>query len=240
VTPSHASATAVVQAAITALEEERWADVVSLVRPEALRRHRDSHLRWMVESEQRKARTPEELQAEQPWLPREVAAFYAEQEQQHVSGALPVTRAQWGVASFRELETLSPAEFFARYLAASTPAAKLRIALAVSHKPPPDVESAVQEAEAAHRRRWIVLGEVAEGTRTSHVVYREQWGGDGADDVPGGVRVTTLDYVDGRWWLRIDHTLLAEQGWSFAWALDEEDAPAADAEEQNESTEEQS
>jgi hypothetical protein len=44
--------------------------------------------------------------------------------------------------------------------------------------------------------------------------------------------VTTLDYVDGRWWLRIDHTLLAEQGWSFAWALDEEDAPAADAEEQ--------
>jgi hypothetical protein len=219
---AYASATEVVQAAISAMEGERWADVVSLVRPEALQRHRDSHLRRLVESEQREPRTPEDLQAEQPWLPREVAAFYAEQEQKHVTGGLPVMRAQWGVASFRELETLAPAEFFARYLAASTPAAKLRAACAVSNRPPPDVESAVQ----AQRRRWTVLGEVAEGSRTAHVVYREQWGDDG--DIDGGVRLTTLDYAEGRWWLRIDHTLLAEQGWSYAWAPEEADSATTD------------
>jgi hypothetical protein len=204
------------------MEGERWADVVSFVRPEALQRHRDSHLPRLVESEHREPRTAEDLHAEQPWLTREVAAFYAEQEHKHVTGGLPVMRAQWGVDSFRELEALSPAEFFVRYLAASTPAAKLRAALAVSHRPPADVERAVQ----AQRRRWTVLGEVAEGPRTAHVVYREQWGDDGNMD--GGVRLTTLDYVEGRWWLRIDHTLLAEQGWTYAWAPEEEGSASAD------------
>ena len=217
-TPAYASATEVVQAAIAAMEGERWADVASLVRPEALQRHRDSQLRWLVQSEQRGPRTPEDLQAEQPWLPREVATFYAGQDQKHVTGGLSVMRAQWGVASFRELEALSPAEFFARYLAASTPAAKLRAALAVSHRPPAAVESAAQAAESGTQRRWTVLGEVAEGTGTAHVVYRERWGDDDAAQAGGGVRVTTLDHVDGRWWLRTDDTLLSEQGWSYAWA----------------------
>jgi hypothetical protein len=228
VAPAYASATEVVQAAIAALEGERWADVVSLVRPEVLQRHRDSHLRWLVESEQRGPRTPEDLQAEQPWLPREVAAFYAEQDQKHVTGGLSVMRAQWEVASFRELEALSAAEFSARYLAASTPAAKLRAALVVSHRPPADVESAAQAAAPATRRRWTVLGEVAEGTRMAHVVYRERWGDDGADEGGGRVRVTTVDYADGRWWLRMDDPLLSEQGWSYAWAPEEQDSATAD------------
>ncbi|HEX6908777.1 MAG TPA: hypothetical protein VF142_00200, partial [Longimicrobium sp.] len=139
-----------------------------------------------------------------------------------------VMRAQWGVASFRELETLSPAEFFARYLAASSPASKLRAALAMSHRPPADVESAAQVAGAAIRRRWTVLGEVAEAPGMAHVVYRERWGDDGADEAGGGVRVTTLDYVDDRWWLRIDDALLSEQGWSYAWAPEEADSSSTD------------
>lgn len=220
--PAYASATEVVQAAIAAMEGERWADVASLVRPEALQKHRDSQLRWLVESERRGPRTSGDLQAEQPWLPREVAAFYAAQDQKHVTSGLSVMRAQWEVSSFRELEALSPAEFFARYLAASTPAAKLRAALTLSHRPPADVESAARAAESATPRQWTVLGEVAEGTRTAHVVYRQRWGDDAAQ-VGGGVRVATLDYADGRWWLRTDDTLLAEQGWSYAWA------PEADA-----------
>lgn len=215
------------QAAIAAMEGERWADVASLVRPEALQRHRDSQLRWMIELERRGPRTPEDLQAEQPWLPREVAAFYAEQDQKHVTGGLSAMRTQWGVASFRELEALSPAEFLARYLAASTPAAKLRAALAMSHRPPADVESALQSASSATRRRWTVLGEVAEGTDTAHVVYRERLGDHDMDQAGGGVRVTTLDYVDGRWWLRMDDALLSEQGWSYAWAPERGDSTAA-------------
>jgi hypothetical protein len=210
------------------MEGERWADVVQLIRPDALRRYRDSHLRWLIESEQRGARTPEDLQAEQPWLPRDVAAFYAEQDQKHVTGSQSVLRAQWGVGSFRELEALSPAEFFARYLAASSPASKLRAALIMSHRPPADVESAAQSAGAAARRRWTVLGEVAEGPGMAHVVYRERWGEDSADEVGGGIRVTTLDYVDDRWWLRIDDALLSEQAWSYAWAPEEADSASAD------------
>jgi hypothetical protein len=225
---AYGSATEVVQAAVAALEAERCGDVLPLVRPEALRTLRDTHLRWMIESERRASRTPEELQAEQPWLPREVAAYYAEQK--HVTQGLPVMRAEWGVSSLTELEALSPAEFFIRYLSASSPAAKLRAALAVSPRPPKDPALAREAIEAAHRRHWVVLGEVPEGTRKAHVLYRELAGDEqyDADSVAGDVRVTTLDYVDGRWWLRIDHTLLDQQGWVFAWAPNDEDSTGSD------------
>ena len=218
VAPTSVSATEVVQAAITAMEGEHWADVAALVRPEALQKHRDSQLRWLVQSEQRGPRTPADLHAEQPWIAPEVAAFYAAQDLKHATDGLAVMRAQWGVTSFRELEPLSPADFFARYLAASTPAAKLRAALATSHRPPADAESAAQAAKSATGRRWVVLGEVAEATGAAHVVYRERWGDAESPGGGGAVKVTTLDYVDGRWWLRADDALLSEQGWSYAWA----------------------
>jgi hypothetical protein len=223
------NAAEVVKAAVAALEAERWADVVPLVHPEALQRHRDTQVRWMVEMEQRAPRTPEELRAEQPWLSPEVASFYAEQERTHVTGGLPGMREQWGVASFRELEALSPAEFFVRYLSASSPPAKLRVALAESRNPIRDVATTFPAAAAAHRRRWAVLGEVVEGTGKAHVVYRERYGaGDDANEQAGDVRVTTLDYTHGRWWLRIDTSLLDQQGWSFVWTPESADSTPAD------------
>lgn len=223
------NAAEVVRAAVAALEEERWADVVPLVRPEALQRHRDTQVRWMVGMEQRAPRTPQELRAEQPWLSPEVASFYAEQERTHVTGGLPAMREQWGVASFRELEALPPAEFFVRYLSVSTPAAKLRAALAVSRTPSHDVTTSLPAAEAAHRRRWVVLGEVAEGTDKAHVVYRERYGaGNDANEGAGEVCVTTLDYVQCRWWLRLDNSLLDQQGWSFVWTPVAGDTASAD------------
>lgn len=213
----HRSATEVVRAAVAALEAERWQDVAVLVQPAALQRHRDTQLHWMLQSEERKPRTSEDLRAEQPWLSPEAAASFAEQERRHLSGSLPALRAQWGVASFRELEALSPAEFFVRYLAASTPAAQFHAALAASHTPPRDAANALHAAPARH---WTVLGEVLEGTRTAHVVYRESAGEGGPDEEAGSVRVTTLDHQEGRWWLRIDPLLLPQPGWSVVWAPD--------------------
>lgn len=229
---AHGGASDVVQAAVAALEGERWRDVLPLVRPEAVRALRDTRLRWMMESETRAVRTPEQVLAEQPWLPRELATYYAEQDQKHVTAGLPVMWAEWGVSSVHELEGLSPAEFFVRFLSASSPAAKLRTALAASRKPPKDLAGALASAAAASRRRWVVLGEVAEGTRQAHVLFRELAGGEQYDPeaAAGDVRVTTLDYADGRWWLRIDHTLLDHpQGWSFAWVPDEDDSPSTEA-----------
>ena len=224
--PYH-TAVDVVRAAVAALEAERWADVLPFIRPDALQQHRDTQVRWMIEMEQRAPRTPEELQAEQPWLPLEVAAFYADQERSHATGSLPAMREQWGVRSFREVEALSPAEFFARYLSASTPAARIRAGLAASHPRPEDLASALRAAEAAHRRTWMVLGEVGEAPDRAHVVYRTRLGSgpDGPGDA-GEVRVTTLDHADGRWWLRIDPLLLDQQGWSFVWAPGRDSAMA--------------
>jgi Arc/MetJ-type ribon-helix-helix transcriptional regulator len=222
---AHGSASDVVQAAVAALEAERWEDVLPLVRPEAVKALRETRVRWMEASEMRSARTPEQVQAEQPWLPREVAAYYAEQDQQHAATGLPMAGAEWGVSSAGELKALSPDEFFVRFLSAASPAAKLRAAIAVSPKPPKDLAGALASAAALNQRRWVVLGEVAEGNRQAHVIFRELSGGEQYDaEAPAGdVRVTTLDHVEGRWWLRIDHTLLeSPPAYSFVWAPDED------------------
>ena len=213
------SAADVVRAVVAALEGERWDEVVPFVRPDALRKYRDTEVRRMVWMERRAPRTPEQIRAEQPWVTPEVATFYAEQERTHTAASLPAERAQWGVASFRDLQALSPAEFFIRSLAASTPAARMRTALAVSHNPPTDPAGAVRAAEAGSRRSWVVLGEVAEGTDKAHVVYRERMAASGMEgDHAGEIRVTTLDYADGQWWLQMGPPLLDHQGWSFVWA----------------------
>jgi hypothetical protein len=212
------SASDVVRAVVAALEGERWAEVVPFVRPDALREYRDTEVRRLVWMEQRAPRTPEQIRAEQPWVTPEVATFYAEQERTHTAASLPAERAQWGVTSFRDLQALSPAAFFVRYLAASTPAARMRMALAVSHNPPRDVAGAVRSAEAGSRRSWVVLGEVAEGTDKAHVVYRERMAASGIEGGHAGeVRLTTLDYADGQWWMRMGPPLLDHQGWSFVW-----------------------
>ena len=214
------TATEVVQAAVAAMQAERWGDVLPLVRPEAVQALRDSRLRSLVELEGRVARTAEQVRSEQPWLPPAVAAYYAEQELTYATQGLPVTRAEWGVSSLRELETLSPSEFFIRYLAASSPAAAVRAALANSRKRKdwPSIQAAV---EVARLRQWVVLGEVTEGTDKAHVVYREFFGVEYNAD-SSDVRLTTLDLSDGLWWLRIDHTLLSQHGWGYAWAPDED------------------
>jgi hypothetical protein len=226
------SASDVVQAAAAALEAERWLDVLPLVRPEAVQALRDTRVRWMEELEMRPARTPEQVLAEQPWLPREVAAYYAEQDQQYVAAGAQVTWAEWGVSSVGELKALSPDEFFVRYLSAASPAAKLRAALTASHKPPKDLAGVLASAAALNKRRWVILGEIAEGTRRAHVLFRELAAGKQYDgeEPDGDVRVTTLDFAEGRWWLRIDHTLLeSPPAYSFAWAPGDDDPPSTEA-----------
>jgi hypothetical protein len=218
----------VVRAAVASLDAGRWADVIAWVRPEAVQQFRDTQLRHLLDAEVRAPRTPAQVQAEQPWIPLEVAAFYADEEQTHATRGLPALRAEWGVdSSFAELEALTPAEFFTRFLAASSPAARLRGALAISRKPPRDYDRALAAASES-RRHLVVLGDVREGSRLAHVLYRDLLGGGtyDPDAEQGFPRVTTLDLVEGRWWLRIDHTLLHSQGWTYAWAPDDDESSA--------------
>jgi hypothetical protein len=217
------SPTDVVRAAVAALEAERWSDVLSLVRLEAVQAFRDSYLPMLLDSETRQPRTAEEVQAEQPWIPREVAAYYAEEEHTAHTRGMPQLREEWGVSSFSALEPLSPAEFFARYLAVTSFSARLRAAVAVSPRPPKDVNDYVAAVQAAGRRR-NVLGEVREGSRRAHVLIRELQGGEPYDPetAEGYIQVTTVDLIDGRWWMRIDHTLLAQQGWTYTVGIDPE------------------
>lgn len=80
-----------------------------------------------------------------------------------------------------------------------------------------------------------VIGAVVEKDRYAHVLFRElhspeedEIGTDGREH--GHVRFTTLDKAPAGWRLRIDHTLLAQQGWLRVWRSEsEEDDSAAEA-----------
>lgn len=226
---AHGSPTEVVQAAVVALAAGRWGDLLPLVRKEAVQRFRDTCLRGLIESETWPARTVEQVTEEQPWLPREVAAYQAHEEEKQIVAGLPARLAAWGVSTFRELEAVAPEEFFVRYLSASSPAAKLRQAMAVSPRPPEHPERALGEAAGP---KVVVLGEVREGSRHAHVLYRQLHGPAEVYDPEhpaGHVLVTHLDFEDGRWWLRIDHTLLDPHGWTMVWAPDDAGAPGAES-----------
>ena len=205
-TIEHESPEAVVRAALAALHDKRWVDLLPLVRPVALRAHRDLHLRYLVAMEAAPARDAGTIRAEQPWLSAPDAAERARQAAEHRAAALPALRAVWGVVSLRELDALSPADFLVRFLAAT------------------DGSPAGETAG-----RWRVLGEVMEDDRLAHVVYREAPSGMAAsafESMP--VRVTTLDRADGLWWLRVDDTLLARPVAHAVWRPADVEAKSSD------------
>jgi hypothetical protein len=203
---------AVVRAAVAALEAERWADVVPLVAPAALAQFRSSRVAALIELARRVPRTPEQIEAEHPGLSPEAVKHHADQERIWSERGTPALLHEWGVKDIRELDALSDAELLTRFLAASSPAARLRASWAVGdtplNAPAPDA------AEHLPRLRWRVLESVIENDHHAHVSFRQFWHNDGGaqgSEEFGRVRVTTLDRTPMGWRLRIDSSLLAQQ-----------------------------
>lgn len=213
----------VVRTAAIAIEEERWADLIPLVAPEALAPFTNSFAESLRRMAERTPRTAEEIRAEQPWLPLAVAEFHAEEERVAIERGLPQLLREWGVSDFSELNACTPEELFVRYMAANSPGARLRHAWAVSHTPVDDPEAEVAKYPP-RPRRMTVVGSVVED-QYAHVVFREHYGDDSASITPF-VRLTTLVRTPGGWRLQMDGSLLVQQGWMRAYRPD--DAPAPD------------
>ncbi|HET7231717.1 MAG TPA: hypothetical protein VFJ16_17025 [Longimicrobium sp.] len=205
------SATDVVRAAAAALEAQRWTDVVPLVHPDSLESFKEAQLRRLRRDEEfaRAAAGSDEIR------PGGNAAAH-ETVRAGEARALPQILAEWEVrSSFRELEDLAPADFLVRFLAATSPGALARIALAV-HDPSADAGAFRDESP---QRQIIVLGEVREGSSTAHVLYRDLSPGEQYDpESPQGfVLVTEAHHRDGRWWLQLGRRGLLERP-SVVWA----------------------
>jgi len=209
--PVHASPEDVVRAAITALDEERWADLIPLVDPEVLAPFTVSSLRELRAMAARRPRTPEEIREAEPWLPLAVAEYQAGEERAWLEQGRPQLLREWGVADLAELELLSPEELFVRYLAANSPGARFRHALAASH-PPVDAHPDELAEDPPPGPRRMVIGSVVEGDRFAHVLFREQYGDDASGITPH-VRLTTLIGTQAGWRLQVDGSLLVYQGW---------------------------
>jgi hypothetical protein len=201
----------VVRAAIAALEAERWADLLPLVDPSALAPLAESFVPALREMAARRPRTAEEIRESEPWLPLPVAEYQAEQERTWVEKGRPQLLRDWGVRDLSELEPLSPDELFVRYVAANSPGARFRQALAVS-----DVtidEAEMEEAVHPPSLRRTVIGSVVEAEEGfAHVLFREHYDGEGSGITPN-VRMTTLVRTPAGWRLQMDGSLLVYQGW---------------------------
>ena len=204
----------VVRAAVSALAAGEWTGVVPLVHPAALARFKEAHLRRMIDAEA-SSRAPREDGATDE-------AGHLQQQRMAASRVEPQLRTEWGVqTSFAELENVPPADFLVRFLRASSPAAKSRIALAMAGLSPAEAAGVKYAPGAVPQQQWVVLGEVREGSRMAHVLYRELYDGDVYDpEAPHGapVQVTTVEFVDGQWWLSLSgRGLLERQAAVAAW-----------------------
>lgn len=156
-TPSD-TADAAARAFFAALEAGRHTDAAALVHPAALSRSRErslSELRTRGEGAFR-AMTAEDFLRGDPGMPREVAEYQAARanEQMPDDGGWALERA--GVASLEELERMSPAEAFARFLAVNDTRATVRRAVARE----PDAGLRELATRAAPRTVRAVIGSV--------------------------------------------------------------------------------
>lgn len=109
--------------------------------------------------------------------------------------------AEWGVNAVEELERCSDDELFGRWLSASSPEAKRRVA------------TSGRGAPAGPRLRRQVIGPVKEGEALVHVVYRESWEDSGR---PGILRIATVRMTPVGWRLALDYGLLGNADWHVA------------------------
>jgi hypothetical protein len=213
---------AVVRAAAAALEEERWADVLATVDEGELERAAEGILSYVRAMVARTPRTADEILAERPYLPREVAEWEASSEADSIERARPWLLREWGVHDAAELASLSAPELFVRWLRASSPAAVMRMARATSLTPmaDPDVQAEARPPAVRH----IVYGGVEHGNE-AYVVYRQAWVHAGqpepGDAAAGGnLRVVRLQRTPAGWRLVLDHDFLGHHNhWITMWKV---------------------
>lgn len=112
-----------------------------------------------------------------------------------------VLAAEWGIAPPDAADGLSVDDLFIRWLAASSPEARIRAAWGGSPRP------------SAPRIRRKVLGAVARDEDHVEVAYEEAW------DIPPRppeVRSITLRRTVEGWKALVDHDLLANARWNVA------------------------
>ncbi|HEX9939446.1 MAG TPA: hypothetical protein VGB15_20050 [Longimicrobium sp.] len=210
---------AVVRAAAAALEEERWEDVLAAVDQRELERTGEGILSYFRAMVTRSPRTADEILAERPYLPREVAAWEASSEANSIERGLPWMLREWGVHEPAELASLSAAELFIRWLKASSPAAVMRMAWATS--PTPVVDPAAQAGAPPPVVRHTVYGAVEHGEE-AFVVYRQAWvrpGQSMANDAAAGtLRVARVARTPEGWRLMLDQDFLGHHNhWITVW-----------------------
>lgn len=143
---------AVVRAAFAAYEAKQWSDFAALVHPDALDEFRKQQLLMAKAWEHR----PRMAEVRDSTMPAAVAEYF-DRMQDKIGARIgnPALRSFARVKTLEELEALTPQEFLARYLEATSP------------KPNP--EDPMYQPPVAKRE---IIGDVREDADQVHVVYR--------------------------------------------------------------------
>ena len=200
--PAASSPRAVVQAAITALDEGRWEAVPPLVDAAELERFRRKRL-WSLrdlELHQRKVAAGETtMRFVNPDVPAAVREWFDKQSEEHAAREPRATFA--GVTSIAELERLSAPEMLARFLQAH---AKRYVDVSG-----PGETQAPRSAPPQLREIRRIIGELPERESLVHVLYRYHLERDGKPETPEQVLVATTRRIPQGWRLLLNSELFS-------------------------------
>lgn len=220
--PDQRAAEATLRQAFEAYDLMNWGAVADLVHPDGLVRFQQA----MIENQRRQEQFRSSAAAEPSSsdMPVEVRAWFQEQRSRR-----PVEHPQGveadfaGVPSLRALEALSARDAYARWLEAHDPRAYLLRRHGAAG------ETGTAQVDLAEvRPRNNIVGSVADGDTTVHVIYRRSFPGvpwPSGDMEPGILAIATLRVsVDGWriWTTRRDPELFGLENWVVAIQSEEE------------------
>lgn len=209
--PVPSSPSAVVQAAITALDSGHWEAVPPLVDPAELEHFRRKQLLRlrMMESERRKRAAGETtVRFVNPDVPAAVVEYFERWSEE--SEAREPEASFAGVTSMMEFERLSAAEMLARFLQAH--------AQRYVDIPGPGDTATRPSTSSALRDIRRIVGEAPEGDSLVDVLYRHHLAREGKSDSPERVLVVTTRHTPEGWRLLLGSELfsVADAGWDVS------------------------
>jgi uncharacterized protein (DUF433 family) len=172
--PADSDPALVLRRALEALQTGDWQALLALVDPAELGAIKRQAVSTAKRVGSHVPATPDDFQRREPDLPRAVAEWYAEQERRAVTAEQPAGIRSLGAGSVDELEGLSEGDVFVRWMAATDLSERTRRAYAA-------IPGVTADEAAAHghppRPGRSVVGWVAEGEDTAHVLHRTGKGG---------------------------------------------------------------
>ena len=160
------------KAVLVALNAENWGGAAALCDPISLRVFRREMLDQFSPNQRMQAVTVEDMMRSQPELPRSVAEYYVQQQNERTDDTVRLRSQFPTVTNVNALRELEPAQLFAEFLYGRSPRRQIQALAAKGQVPQKAIDSGALEALGANHYQFETIGSLTDGDRIAHVFYR--------------------------------------------------------------------